>query len=394
LGRPHWWRRRFGPTTITRAGRVVDALAEQVLAEPALLALDHVGQALERAVARGEHRPLAAVVVEQRVDRLLQHPLLVADDHLGRVEVDQLLEPVVAVDDPAIKIVQVAGGEVAAVEHHERTQVRRDHGDHVEHHPLGLVLAVADALDDLEPVDEVLLLLLRVVCSSSRSSLESVTRSRPSSSLRTASAPISASKAVAVGGPGLAELFLGQQLLPLERRVLGVENDVILEVDHLLEARRLHVEQRAESARHRLEEPDVHDGRGQLDVAHPLAANAAVGDLHAAAVADHPLVFHAAVLAAGALPVLLRSEDLLAHQSVLLGTVGAVVDRFGLLHLAERPAADVVRPGEADLHGRIVVDAIVGGFADAHERFSWGLSRRLLINLGLSCWNLCCHAGS
>ena len=34
-----------------RAGRVVDALAEQVLAEPALLALDHVGQRLQRAVA-------------------------------------------------------------------------------------------------------------------------------------------------------------------------------------------------------------------------------------------------------------------------------------------------------------------------------------------------------
>ena len=35
-----------------RTARVVDALAEQVLAEPALLALQHVGQRLERAVAR------------------------------------------------------------------------------------------------------------------------------------------------------------------------------------------------------------------------------------------------------------------------------------------------------------------------------------------------------
>ena len=32
-----------------RAGRVVDALAQQVLAEPALLALDHVGQGLQAA---------------------------------------------------------------------------------------------------------------------------------------------------------------------------------------------------------------------------------------------------------------------------------------------------------------------------------------------------------
>ena len=99
-----------------RPGRVVDALAQEVLAEPALLALDHVGERLERAVARAQDRPLAAVVVEEGVDGLLEHPLLVADDDLGRVEVDQLLEPVVAVDDPAVEVVQVAGGEVAAIE--------------------------------------------------------------------------------------------------------------------------------------------------------------------------------------------------------------------------------------------------------------------------------------
>ena len=119
-----------------RAGRVIDALAEQVLAEAALLALDHVGQRLERAVRRAEHRPLAAVVVEQGVDRLLEHPLLVADDDFRRVEVDQLLEPVVAVDDAAIQVVQVAGGEVAAIEQHQRAQVRRDDRDALQHHPL------------------------------------------------------------------------------------------------------------------------------------------------------------------------------------------------------------------------------------------------------------------
>ena len=145
-----------------RPGGVVDPLAEQVLAEPALLALDHVGEALERTVARGEHRPLAAIVVKQGIDRLLQHPLLVADDDLGSVEVDEFLEPIVAVDDPAIEVVEIAGGEVAAVEHHERTQVGRDHRDHVEHHPLWLVLTVADALHDLQPIDEILLLLLGV----------------------------------------------------------------------------------------------------------------------------------------------------------------------------------------------------------------------------------------
>ena len=114
---------------------------------------------------RAEHRPFAAVVVEQRIDRLLQHALLVADDDFGRVEIDQLLEPVVAVDDAAIEIVQIAGGEVAAIEQHERPQVGRNDRDALQHHPFGLVLraaqaAVAQGLDDLEPFDQIALLLL------------------------------------------------------------------------------------------------------------------------------------------------------------------------------------------------------------------------------------------
>src|SRR5207247_10068733 len=38
-----------------RAGRVVDPLSEQVLAEPRLLPLEHVGERLERAVAGARH---------------------------------------------------------------------------------------------------------------------------------------------------------------------------------------------------------------------------------------------------------------------------------------------------------------------------------------------------
>src|SRR5205807_7699431 len=117
-----------------------------------------------------------------------------------------------------------------------------------------------------------------------------------------------------------------------------------------------------QAAGHGLEEPEVDDRGGQLDVAHALAADARVRDLDAAAVADHALVLHAAVLTAGALPVLFRPEDALAEQAVLLGAVGAVVDRLRLLDLAERPRADVVRAGQADPHGAVVVDPVVVGF--------------------------------
>src|SRR5438132_958400 len=90
-------------------------MAEEVLAEPALLALQHVAERLQPMVAGAGDRPAAAAVVDQRVARLLEHPLLVADDDLRRPELEEPLEPVVAVDDAAIQVVEVGRGEAAAV---------------------------------------------------------------------------------------------------------------------------------------------------------------------------------------------------------------------------------------------------------------------------------------
>src|SRR4029078_9602360 len=98
-----------------------------------------------------------------------------------------------------------------------------------------------------------------------------------------------------------------------------------------------HVEQQTNAARQRLEEPDVRDRRGQLDVAHALAAHARQRDLDAALLADDALVLHALVLAAQALVVLDRAKDARAEQAVALGLEGPVVDRLRLLDLAVRP---------------------------------------------------------
>src|SRR5690606_2793890 len=70
---------------------------------------------------------------------------------------------------------------------------------------------------------------------------------------------------------------------------------------------------------------------------------------HPTALTDDALVADALVLAAVALPVLLRAEDALVEETVLLRLEGAVVDRFGLLHLAVGPGANLVRGGEPDL---------------------------------------------
>ena len=106
------------------------------------------------------------------------------------------------------------------------------------------------------------------------------------------------------------------------------------EVEDLLELLRSHVDQVADPRGNALEEPDVGDRRGQVDVRHPLTADLRTGDLDAAALADDALVADPLVLAAVALPVLGRTEDALAEQAVLLGLQGPVVDRLRLRHLA------------------------------------------------------------
>ncbi len=104
----------------------------------------------------------------------------------------------------------------------------------------------------------------------------------------------------------------------------------------------------------RLQEPDVRDRRGELDVAHALAAHLGQRHLDAALFADQALVLHALVLAAQALVVLDRSEDARAEQAVTLRLERAIVDGLRLLDLAERPRVDVLRAGDRDL------DAIEG----------------------------------
>ena len=135
-----------------RTTGVVDALAEQVLTEAALLALEHVGQRLQRTVAGARDGAPATAVVEQRVDRLLQHPLLVVDDDLGSAEVEQPFQPVVAVDHPAVEVVEVGGREAATVQLHHRAQLRRDHRHRVEDHPARLVVGVQEGRGDFQPL--------------------------------------------------------------------------------------------------------------------------------------------------------------------------------------------------------------------------------------------------
>ena len=491
-------------------------------------------------VAGAGDRPAAAAVVDERVARLLEHPLLVADDDLRGAQLEQSLEPVVAVDDAPVEVVQVGGREAAAVELDHRSQVRRDDRQDGQDHPVRSRAGAAEGLDEAQPLDRLLAALARARPDLDVERASQLLEVHPADDLahglgahpgpedaaalgagavalvqvavlglaerlhRLERFELVAQLAQLVLGPlrlllellalvaqrvvhrgsevvdllldgarlvGLALLEVGVHLLGVfaddlaqasgrflaalvagrhhdlagrgegdglggdaglelgERRLghlgdrgdllgpggalglelrlgpgeLGVElvlrlvqlglelvlaggerlaglaattlglfldrgqgalarvlidvgDDVQREVEDALEVARADVEQDPEAARRALEIPDVADRAGQLDVAHPLAADLRARDLDAALVADDALVADPLVLAAVALPVLGRAEDALVEEAVLLRLERSVVDGLGLRDLALRPLPDLVRAGERDADRAEVID--------------------------------------
>src|SRR5207302_5825439 len=96
--------------------------------------------------------------------------------------------------------------------------------------------------------------------------------------------------------------------------LLRVGDHVGLAVEDLLQLLERDVEKVADAARQRLQEPDVRDRRGQVDVAQPLTAHLGLNDLDAALFTDDATVLHALVLAAVALVILDVAKALGAEE--------------------------------------------------------------------------------
>ena len=161
LGRPHWCSLQFRADDDDRAGRVVDALAEQVLAEPALLALDHVGQRLQRAVADEPSTGRLQRLLSNRASTdcwSIRFSLRMMTS--GALRSTSFLSRLLRLMMRRYRSFRSLVAKLPLVEQHQRPQVRRDDRDALQDHPLGLVVAVAQRLDDLEPLDQVLGLLL------------------------------------------------------------------------------------------------------------------------------------------------------------------------------------------------------------------------------------------
>ena len=223
----------------------------------------------------------------------LSHALLVADDDVRRLQLHQLLQPVVAVDDAAIEVIQVRGREAAAIERNEWTQLRRNHRDDIENHPVRLVGRLTEAVDDLQSLGKLQLLLHRALAAHLRAQLlgqlldvdaAQQLLDRLGAHLRPELRPVVLTR--------LAILLFVEQLVLLQLRLARIDDDVGLEVEDALEIAQRDVQQMADAARQPLEEPDVADRRRQRDVAQALASDLGLRHLDAALVADHPAVLH------------------------------------------------------------------------------------------------------
>src|SRR6185312_11805340 len=100
-----------------------------------------------------------------------------------------------------------------------------------------------------------------------------------------------------------------------------------------------HVEDEADAGRHALEEPDMANRHGQLDMAHALAAHAGKRHFHAATIANDATVLDAFIFSAGAFPVLHGTEDAFAEQSAFFRLERAVIDRLRVFNFTLGPGA-------------------------------------------------------
>src|SRR5438132_4317997 len=131
---------------------------------------------------------------------------------------------------------------------------------------------------------------------------------------------------------------------------------------------RSHIEHQAEPRGQRLQEPDVRCRARELDVPHPFPTDLSKRHFDAALFTYDAAVLESFVLAAQALVVLDRPEDLGAEQAIALGLEGAIVDGLGLFHFAVGPRADLLGRGEPDLD-RIELLVLLDLLEQLKERF-------------------------
>ena len=255
------------------------------------------------------------------------------------MDLNELLETVVAADDMTVELVEVGAGKASAVELDHGTDIRGEHRDNVEDHPFELVSGLAEGFDDLKALDYARLLLARRVLELLLERFGELVDIDSGKQLLYRLGAHADAELVFVHLAVFLILLFAQHHSLFKGSRAGVENDVLGEIQHLLKLLRRNVEHESHARGGRLEVPDMRHRSGKLDMSHPLAAHLFGRDLNAALVADYRLaeIVGVLVLSAGAGSVLCRPEYALAEKSAHLRLESAVVDGLGLGYLTVRP---------------------------------------------------------
>src|SRR6185369_4768068 len=259
---------------------------------------------------------------------------------------------------------QVGGRKAAAFERNERTQFRRNNRNNIKHHPRGLVqlnaVLVAECFDDTETLQHFLLLLdggFRLQ-SGAEFNGDTFNIGTVQQTLDGVAADLGDKLAV-IGivevlilirkrGQYLVVLVFSEKIHALQTGHAGLNDDVRLVINDLLEVLATQTENAADLGRRGTEIPDMDNRNGKGDMSHAFTANRLLRHFDAAAVADNSLVPDPLVFAAMAFPVANRTEDLFAEQTVFFRTERSVVDRFRLGDFTMRPGKNQVGRSQRD----------------------------------------------
>ena len=245
----------------------------------------------------------------------------------------QPFEPVVAVDNPAIEVVEVARRKSATIELHHWAQFGRNDGDDAQDHPFGAVARIPERLDNFDALEEALIGLGALgnhFFTQLGSELVQVDLLKErADSLR----PHACSEGATVAVLGCIVFFLGEELHFLELGFAWVYDNVFFVIKDRAQRGNGQVKEQTHATRHGPVEPDVRDRACQLDVAHALTAHSGIGDFYAAAVADDPLVAYRFEFSAIAFPLFGCPENPFAEKPVALRSECPVIDGFRFLNL-------------------------------------------------------------
>lgn len=342
----------FGTDDDDGATGIIDALAEEILTEAALLAFEHIGERFEWAIAGTGDGSAAPSVIDEGVDGLLEHTLFIANDNIWSLEFEKAIKAIIAINDAAIEVVEIGSGESAAVELNHRAQFWGDNGDNVHNHPFGAIAGFAEGFDDFESANGANAFLtvggIEFVAEFLSEGVEVKGFKKELDSLR-----------AHADFEGIAaeffffetELTFGEEFLRFHIGIAGIKDNVRGEVKNALQSAGRHIEQKPHAGGDTFEVPDMRDGCGEFDMAHAFSANFSASDFDAAAVADSAFIADAFIFTAMAFPIASGTENAFAEEAVAFGLEGAIVDSFGLFNFAVRPFANFLWRGEANAHG-------------------------------------------